>query len=131
MDDAYICALVSFCKLYKALQYAIEQADFALITEISNQLVSAKEDLFFHKERLGYTPDLSFMEDSSYAGFKIANGQITNEVDAFLQANIWIDNFEKGSYPVVFYDLATFIYWTCDRKNVFAQLKDRRRVMTA
>jgi len=124
----YTVACSKFCDSHKALMEACDGHKFAEIPLLVKKLEADKERFLAAKEGQGYEPDLDFMLDQSFDGFKIAGGRLVgDEASAFAQAGKWINSYEKsgGSGANIYYELAMFVFSNIHVKAASKKLKER------
>ena len=127
VSNEYKYALTKLVKSYKVLLDACDNKDAEHIPSLVSDFNQWKEELISEKERHGFTPDIAFLNDQSYIGFRIANGRIIgDQVEAYISASKWAEQFNAGASAEIFYDLSVFIFFNVDYTYVEEQLKERR-----
>lgn len=83
------------------------------VTSIDN-LARVKEQLTKVKTELGFTDELAFLEDATFAGFRIENGIIIGSKSSALATAIkWRKGFPE-QYNNIFFEVASYIIQNLD-----------------
>ena len=128
MSDAYVLALTKVVKAHKALLDACDNKDSEQIPSLVEEFNFWKDKLLSEKELNGFEPNLAFLEDQSFAAFRIVNGRlIGDEVEAYILAGKWAEKYNAGALPEIFYDVSFFIFFNVNMEYVKEQLQERRK----
>ncbi len=115
ISEDYMYAVATFIKSHKSLMDACEHKQYDKIPRLSSKLERAKNALLDEKERQGYDDGLSFLENNSFAGFRIQNGRfIGDDVSAYKLGCEFAAGFRNGTHENIYYEVALFILYNVD-----------------
>lgn len=124
--ENYRIALATFVRSFIQLRNVCERVMDGEIVEGAEKLAKEvshnKEELLMAQEQMGFEPNLHFLEDSNYAGFRIENVRIVgSQYEAYKKVTEWSQKFLDGKIPSVYFEVANLITFLLNMKEVFAE----------
>lgn len=124
--EQYRIALATFVRSFIQLRNMCERVIDGEIVEGAEQLALEvslnKEEFLRAQEEMGFEPNLHFLEDSNYAGFRIENVRIVgSQYEAYKKVTEWSQKFLDGKIPPVYFEVANLITFLLNMKEVFAE----------